>query len=137
MSRSVGSVVSPLQEDALGPETIFAMGEIAERYRQSMIDLRARFPKAYRQVSRRRWKALRKAMEAKRPPSVVGPPPSPPSDETPAGRSVPDGVGRTAATGWVEMGELTVHGEGRSAAVQACGRPPRETSAEASKPPTR
>ena len=75
-----------VQEDALGPETIFAMGEIAERYRQSMIDIRARFPKAYRQVSRRRWKALRKAMEAKRPPSVVGPPPSPPSDETPTGR---------------------------------------------------
>ena len=73
------------QEDALGPETIFAMGEIAERSRQSMIDLRARFPKAYRQVSRRRWKALRKAMEAKRPPSVAGPP-SPPSDETPAGQ---------------------------------------------------
>jgi CHAD domain-containing protein len=71
------------QEDALGPETIFAMGEIAERYRQSMIDLRARFPKAYRQVSGRRWKALRKAIEAKRPPSVVGPPPSPLSDETP------------------------------------------------------
>lgn len=72
------------QEGALGPETIFAMGEIAERYRQSMIDLRARFPKAYRQVSGRRWKALRKAIEAKRPPSVAGPPPSPPPDEMPA-----------------------------------------------------
>ena len=74
------------QEDALRPETIFAMGEIAERYRQDMIDLRARFPKAYRQVRGRRWKALRKAIEAKLPPSVVGPPPSPLSDETPIGR---------------------------------------------------
>lgn len=76
------------QEDALRPETIFAMGEIAERYRQSMIDLRARFPKAYRQVSGRRWKALRKAIEAKRPPSVVGSPPSPPPDEMPAAQRV-------------------------------------------------
>ena len=61
------------QEEALGAETIFAMGEIAERYRQSMIDLRARFPKAYRQVSGRRWKAFRKLIEAKRPSTVVRP----------------------------------------------------------------
>ena len=61
------------QEEALGAETIFAMGEIAERYRRSMIDLRARFPKAYRQVSGRRWKAFRKLIEAKRPPTVVRP----------------------------------------------------------------
>jgi triphosphatase len=61
------------QEEALGAETIFAMGEIAERYRQSMIDLRARFPKAYRQASGRRWKAFRKLIEAKRPSTVVRP----------------------------------------------------------------
>ena len=51
------------QEDALGPETIFAMGEIAERYRQGMIDLRARFPKAYRRVT---WATLESAPEGDR-----------------------------------------------------------------------
>ena len=60
-------------------------------------------PEGVPPVSGRRWKALRKAMEAKRPPSVVGPPPSPPPMRCPR-RSAPDGVGRTAATGWVGMG---------------------------------
>jgi triphosphatase len=61
------------QHEALAPETIFAMGEIAARYDQSMIDLRARFPKAYR-VTARRWKAFRKAIEANRPVTRVARP---------------------------------------------------------------
>ena len=86
MSQSVGSVVSPPRKMHWDPRRSLRWARSPSATRQSMIDLRARFPKAYRQVSRRRWKALRKAMEAKRPPSVVGPPPSPPSDETPAGQ---------------------------------------------------
>jgi CHAD domain-containing protein len=50
--------------------TIFAMGEVAERYRQSMIELRARFPAAYTRLSGRKWKAFHKRLECERP----GPP---------------------------------------------------------------
>src|SRR5262249_61649055 len=35
----------------LAPETIFAMGEIAERYRQTVVDLRSHVPPAYRRGS--------------------------------------------------------------------------------------
>jgi CHAD domain-containing protein len=51
----------------LEPGTIFAMGEVAERYRQSMIELRARFPAAFARLSRRRWKAFRAVLESERP----------------------------------------------------------------------
>jgi triphosphatase len=50
----------------LPPETIFAMGEIAERYRRSAIKLRSRFPKAYARVSRKAWKALSELIENER-----------------------------------------------------------------------
>ncbi len=53
----------------LPPETIFAMGEIAERYRRSAINLRSRFPKAYARVSRKAWKALSELIEKERPAS--------------------------------------------------------------------
>ena len=51
----------------LSPMTLFAMGEIAERYRQSAAELRARFPAAYSRVKGKRWKALRREMEEQRP----------------------------------------------------------------------
>ncbi len=53
--------------DDLDPGTIFAMGEVAERYRQSMIDLRARFPAAYAQLSGKQWKAFERLLERERP----------------------------------------------------------------------
>jgi CHAD domain-containing protein len=59
----------------LQPATIFAMGEIAERYRQRMTVLRRQFPKAYAQVKGRTWKSLRKQLEQQRPPVPDEPPP--------------------------------------------------------------
>ena len=51
----------------LEPEAIFAMGEIAERYRRNAAELRARFPEAYGRVTGKTWKAFAKLIEAKRP----------------------------------------------------------------------
>jgi CHAD domain-containing protein len=51
----------------LDPATIFAMGEIAERYRHSMIELRAEFPVAYARLSGKQWKAFRKRLDHDRP----------------------------------------------------------------------
>ena len=51
----------------LTPETIFAMGEIAERYRESAVELRARVPAAYRRVSGKRWTSFRHHIDALRP----------------------------------------------------------------------
>jgi triphosphatase len=58
----------------LSPTTVFAMGEIAERYRQSAAELRARFPGTYSRVTGKRWKALRSEIEEQRPapPPVAG-----------------------------------------------------------------
>ncbi|HET6171762.1 MAG TPA: CHAD domain-containing protein [Gaiellales bacterium] len=53
--------------DDIDPATIFAMGEIAERHRQSTIALRARFPAAYGQLSGKRWRAFREQLERARP----------------------------------------------------------------------
>ena len=51
----------------LPPDAIFAMGEIAERYRQNAAELRARFPEAYGRVTGKSWKAFAKLIEAERP----------------------------------------------------------------------
>ena len=51
----------------LHPEAIFAMGEIAERYRRNAAELRARFPEAYGRVTGKTWKAFAKLIEAERP----------------------------------------------------------------------
>lgn len=51
----------------LGPETVLAMGMIAERYRVHAAELRAQFPDVYAGIRSGRWMALRKAMEARRP----------------------------------------------------------------------
>jgi CHAD domain-containing protein len=57
----------------LEPATIFAMGEIAERYRRSMASLRAQFPGAYKRVRKKPWKSLRQVLEEQRPePPVEG-----------------------------------------------------------------
>ena len=53
--------------DDLDPETIFAMGEIAERHRQAAIQLRAQFPTVYARLSSKQWKAFHKGLEPERP----------------------------------------------------------------------
>ena len=55
----------------LEPATIFAMGEIAERYRRSMASLRAKFPRAYGRVKKKAWKSLRQVLEELRPEAPV------------------------------------------------------------------
>ena len=51
----------------LGPEAVFAMGEIAERYRTGMVDVQGRTERAYDRLRGKTWKQLRKALEAARP----------------------------------------------------------------------
>jgi CHAD domain-containing protein len=51
----------------LPPATVFAMGEVAERYRQTAAELRAQFPAAYSRVKGKRWKALRTEIDEQRP----------------------------------------------------------------------
>ena len=51
----------------LGAETLLAMGEIAERYRQSAVELRKQVPLAYGAVSGKRWTSFRENIEAQRP----------------------------------------------------------------------
>ncbi len=67
--------VAVSSSDDLDPGTIFAMGEVAERYRQSMFELRAKFPAAYARLSGKQWKAFHKRLERERPA-----PPSPAGD---------------------------------------------------------
>jgi CHAD domain-containing protein len=62
---------------ALPPETIFALGEIAERYRHDMVALRKEVPAAYARTKSLR--PLRKRIEAKRP---VAPAPVAPATRT-------------------------------------------------------
>ncbi len=54
-------------ERGLSPETVFAMGEFAGRYRHAMVDLRGQFPEAYEETTGRRWKRFRKTIDAGRP----------------------------------------------------------------------
>jgi triphosphatase len=62
----------------LPPETIFVLGEIAERYRRLAEELRGDFPDAYARVIGKRWKSFAKVIEAERPspaaPGSAGPP---------------------------------------------------------------
>jgi triphosphatase len=53
--------------EALPAATVFAMGEIAERYSRSGAELRAQFSSAYARVKGKRWKALRREIEEQRP----------------------------------------------------------------------
>ena len=54
----------------LGPETVFAMGELAERNRLQMAELQASFPAAYARLDGKPWKVFRKLM-AKAGPGVA------------------------------------------------------------------
>ena len=51
----------------LGPETLMAMGAIAERYRRQAKKLRKKFPPVYRQLTGRDWRRLLHVLEARRP----------------------------------------------------------------------
>ena len=62
----------------LSPETIFAMGEIAERYRRSARERRDRFPETYKRVTGKTWKAFAKLIEAERPVQPPAAAPAPP-----------------------------------------------------------
>ena len=62
------------QADRLESATVFAMGQIAERYRQSMQELQARVPVAAARVRGKAWRSLKKTMEAH---SAVAPVPGP------------------------------------------------------------
>jgi CHAD domain-containing protein len=57
----------------LPPTTVFAMGEIAERYRRTGEKLRARFPAAYSRTKGKAWKALQTELAVHRPawPAVI------------------------------------------------------------------
>ena len=57
----------------LGPETIFAMGRVAERYAQQITRLRRAFPKAYSKLRKEATSYLR-AIDRDRPPMRVRPP---------------------------------------------------------------
>jgi triphosphatase len=77
---------------SLAPATIFAMGIVARRYGEQAHELRAKFPKVYRRLSGKRWKALRQEMERRHPsapPSPVGVEVEPPGEPAPAAMSPP------------------------------------------------
>jgi CHAD domain-containing protein len=73
--------IATLRDIALDPPqkitapTVFALGMLAERYREDALAARDRFPKRYRDVTGPRWRKLRKTMEGLRPahPEQVGP----------------------------------------------------------------
>lgn len=51
----------------LGPEAVFAMGEVAERYRAEMDARRRHVPAAFAKVDGKAWKRLRRQLRAARP----------------------------------------------------------------------
>jgi triphosphatase len=48
----------------LSKDVVFLMGELAQRHADAAADLRAHFPRTYRRVIGRRWKALRRELRA-------------------------------------------------------------------------
>jgi len=60
----------------LGPQTVFVMGEIAERYRSSMEGIRNEVPAAYAGLTGKVWKRLLKRLEDARPPVTPARPPA-------------------------------------------------------------
>jgi CHAD domain-containing protein len=58
---------------ALGPEAVFAMGEVAERYRSGMEEIRGRVARVHSRLDGKAWKRFRKHMEAERPRPPVAP----------------------------------------------------------------
>ena len=71
----------------LGPEAVFAMGEVAERYRSGTADIRGSVAKTFAGVDGKAWKRLRQRMNAARP----APPPLPPVPK-PAPQEVQQGA---------------------------------------------
>jgi triphosphatase len=62
--------------DELGPSTVFAMGETAERYRREMEEARERVPPAITRLRGKAWKRLRSRMEDERPAAPAAAPPT-------------------------------------------------------------
>lgn len=56
----------------LPPQTIFALGAIAQRYEQQAADRRSQFPKAFRKVSGKAWTRLAREMENQRHQNLTG-----------------------------------------------------------------
>jgi triphosphatase len=52
----------------LGPDAVFAMGEIAERYRHGVAKLQAEVLPAYRRVAGKRWTSFQKHIDSLQPP---------------------------------------------------------------------
>lgn len=59
--------------DDLGPQTVFAMGELAERHRSRMDAIRRRVPALCPRLLGKAWKRLRKRLEAAGPPAAHPP----------------------------------------------------------------
>jgi len=51
----------------LGPEAVFVIGKIAERYERRAAKLRRRCPKLYRRLLGQRWRKLERSLEERRP----------------------------------------------------------------------
>jgi hypothetical protein len=51
----------------LDTATVFAMGEVAERYRQDMVALREKVPGVFGKVIGKNWRTLHKVMQRARP----------------------------------------------------------------------
>ena len=47
----------------LPSQTVLAMGEVLERYRVQMLELRLAFPSAYARVREERWRTIRAALQ--------------------------------------------------------------------------
>ena len=55
------------RSDELGPEAVFVMGEIAERYRAAMVESSRRIPNAYARLEGKEWRRVRRRLDAARP----------------------------------------------------------------------
>ncbi len=85
--------------DELPIATVFAMGEVAGRYRQTMTALEDRFPALFAQVTGKHWRAFRSLLEQQRPapPPLADEPeePEPTEGATPSPRPPPRWPGLT------------------------------------------
>ena len=81
---------------ALPAETVFAMGEVAGRYREGMKALAQAFPAVFEPVVGKRWKAFRNVIEAARPAL----PPSSAADEPAADEAEAPSADPPPATVW-------------------------------------
>lgn len=69
--------------DTLGAETVFAMGEMAERYRGGMEQALGDVGTRYKQLEGKPWRQLQRRMEQARP-AVPTPPPAPEGPDAPS-----------------------------------------------------